>query len=386
MKTITLSKEQARRFLLRHHGLIGGHRFEGKEGALAYVRQCGCIQFDPIDVCGKNSELVLQSRVKGFSKEVLRELLYEDRALVDYFDKNLAIFPVEDWPYFARERARFTAGGWSFEAVERAKDTVLEMLKEREYLSSRDLDMDEKVSWPWGATRLSRAVLETLYFRGELCIHHKQGTGKFYAPASRLLPGALLRAEDPHPNAEDFRDFLVLRRIGAVGLLWNKASDAWLCVDGLKGGGRAAAFQRLAGRGQIVTVRVEGIEEPLYARAWEEALLREVAGGADYTPRMELIAPLDCLLWDRNLIEKLFGFYYRWEIYTPEKSRQYGYYVLPLLRGDRFVGRVEAVTDRKAGALRLKNVWWEGRKYKGELKKCLKRFADFHGCRTVEGI
>ena len=386
MKAVSLTNEQARRFLLRHHGLLGDHRFEGKEGAVSYVRQCGCIQFDPIDVCGKNAELVFQSRVKGFTKGMLEELLYKDRSLVDYFDKNLAIFPVEDWPCFSRERARHAAGGRSFEAVERAADAVLKMLDEREFVSSRDLNMEEKVPWYWSETRLSRAVLESLYFRGELCIHHKQGTNKFYAPASRLLPGEVLRAEDPHPDPADFRDFLTLRRIGAVGLLWNKASDAWLCVEGHKEGGRGEAFRRLTEAGMILPVQVEGIEEPLYARRAEESLLDEVMAGADYAPRTELIAPLDCLMWDRNLIEKLFGFYYRWEIYTPEKSRRYGYYVLPLLRGDRFVGRVESVADRKAGVLRVKNTWWEGRAHNGELKKCLKRFAAFNGCRVLEGV
>ena len=97
MTIITLTKQQARQFMLLKHGLIGERKFIGKDGVLAFVRQAGCIQFDPIDVCGKNAELVLQSRVKGFTKKMLYELLYEDRKLIDYFDKNLAIMAFEDW-------------------------------------------------------------------------------------------------------------------------------------------------------------------------------------------------------------------------------------------------------------------------------------------------
>ncbi len=97
----TISKLQARQFLLAKQGLIGKHRFIGKQGALEYVRQAGCIQFDPVDVCGKNAELTLQSRVKGFTKKQLYTLLYKDRALIDYSDKELSIWPVEDWPYFS---------------------------------------------------------------------------------------------------------------------------------------------------------------------------------------------------------------------------------------------------------------------------------------------
>jgi uncharacterized protein YcaQ len=101
---IQLTNRQARQFLLMKHGLLGEYKFSGKQGVLDFVRQVGCIQYDPIDACGKNAELVLHSRIKGFTKNMLAELLYQDRSLVDYPDKNLAIIPVEDWPYFERYR------------------------------------------------------------------------------------------------------------------------------------------------------------------------------------------------------------------------------------------------------------------------------------------
>ncbi len=97
MRNIT--KQQARQFILARQGLIGDYRFIGKEGALGFVKQAGCIQYDPVDACGKNAELTLQSRVKGFKKEMLHELLYKDRQLIDYADKELSIWQVEDWPY-----------------------------------------------------------------------------------------------------------------------------------------------------------------------------------------------------------------------------------------------------------------------------------------------
>jgi uncharacterized protein YcaQ len=93
---ITLTNRQARQFILLKHGLLGGHKFSGKQGAFDFVRQAGCIQFDPVDVCGKNAELTLQSRVKGFAKNNLDELLYKDRLLADYPDKNLSIILTED--------------------------------------------------------------------------------------------------------------------------------------------------------------------------------------------------------------------------------------------------------------------------------------------------
>ena len=101
-----ITRQQARQFILSKQGLIGSYRFAGKDGAYDYVRQAGCIQYDPVDVCGKNAELTLQSRVKGFAKSMLYELLYEDRKLVDYADKELSIWPAEDWPCFSSYRAQ----------------------------------------------------------------------------------------------------------------------------------------------------------------------------------------------------------------------------------------------------------------------------------------
>ena len=105
---------EARIFILSKQGLLGKHRFIGKDGAYQYVRSAGCIQYDPVDVCGKNAELTLQSRVKGFKKKALADLLYQDRLLVDYSDKELAIWPREDWPYFAGYRQRSREHGQSF--------------------------------------------------------------------------------------------------------------------------------------------------------------------------------------------------------------------------------------------------------------------------------
>ena len=112
-----LSRAQAVRFILSAQGLIGARRYSGKEGALAYVRRAGCIQYDPIDICGRNAELTLFSRVGGFRKSMLQSLLYRDRALVDYVDKELAIFPAEDWPCFSAYRAQSRAHGEEFEGL-----------------------------------------------------------------------------------------------------------------------------------------------------------------------------------------------------------------------------------------------------------------------------
>ena len=104
MGALTLSNQQARRFLLAHHRLWPPYELEGKAGALAYVRRVGCIQFDPLNIVGRNPDLVLQSRVSNYRPALLEELLYQDRRLLDGWDKNMSIYAVEDWPCFRRRR------------------------------------------------------------------------------------------------------------------------------------------------------------------------------------------------------------------------------------------------------------------------------------------
>ena len=174
-----LTIAEARQFMLVKQGLLGNYRFTGKNGILDFIRQAGCIQFDPIDVCGKNAEIVLQSRVAGFTKTMLYELLYVDRQLLDYFDKNLSIIPVENWKYFDRERERHRNWERSHSEIQQVHDEIIVEISGKGPVRSADLNFPQKVDWYWSATKLSRAALEHMYFSGELAIHHKDGNLKY---------------------------------------------------------------------------------------------------------------------------------------------------------------------------------------------------------------
>lgn len=178
--------------------------------------------------------------------------------------------------------------------------------------------------------------------------------------------------------------------------MWNRPCDAWLNIWGLNAAQRNRAFEELQNENQIAAVRVDGIKDTLYCCAealslMEELLKQEYGGDTKnnrYKSRCEFIAPLDCLMWDRRLIEELFGFAYRWEIYTPAAKRKYGYYVLPVLYGERFIGRIEAAADKKAGVLTVKNIWFEEgikqtKKMQAAIEQCIRRFAKFNECAGI---
>ena len=395
---LTLTNKQARQFILLKHGLLGTHKFVGKQGALEFVRQAGCIQFDPVDSCGKNAELTLQSRVNNFTKQTLSELLYTDRSLVDFPDKNLSIFTTEDWPYFQCYRQAAKDGGRNFPELEELEKQAIEYIRINGAVSSDDLPMQGSIHWHssihwsgvWnGNTNAARAVLEQLYSTGILIIHHKNGSRKYYDLADKYLPAQLLDSPDPLPDDFAHKKWRVLRRIGAVGLLWNRPSDAWLNIWDMKSPERIQIFKELLSEGKILAVQVEGISAELYYRAEDHPLLETVLENRDYKPRCEFLAPLDCFLWDRKLIKALFGFEYSWEIYTPASKRKYGFYVLPILYGDRFAGRIEAVCQSKTNVLLVKNIWYEDgvrqtKKLLSEINKTLKRFARFNQCDSIQ--
>ena len=395
MRTIT--KQQARQFILAKQGLIGDYRFVGKDGALGYVRQAGCIQYDPVDACGKNAELTLQSRVKNFKKKMLHELLYKDRKLVDYADKELSIWPVEDWPYFSSYRERSRNLGDTFDGLEELKEQAAEYIRENGPVCSSSLPIEGEIFWHssmhWSGnwqkpSPAARSVLEQLYTDGDLIIHHKQGSRKYYDLADRYISKDILEAENPCEDEESFISWRVLRRIGAVGLLWDKNSTAFLGMY-INAETRKKILTSLEEAGKICPVIVEGLKVKFYYRAEDDEIMNAViAGDADLKPRMSFIAPLDPMMWDKALIQALFDFQYSWEIYTPAVKRKYGYYTLPIVYGDRFVGRIDSTADRKNSILHVKGLWWEEgvretKKLNAALEKAVKRFAKFNDAEEI---
>lgn len=389
MLKFEITRQQARRFILSHQGLYPPRTLKGKAGILSHIRRVGCIQFDPLNIVGHNQELVLQSRISGFKPSMLQELLYRERELLDGWDKMMSIYCTKDWPCFRRFRQSSLQDlGSSSRPMTAILPQVRKELKERGPLSSIELSFDQAVDWPWAPTRASRAALESMYFWGELIIHHKVHTRKVYDFAYKHLPVELLSAPDPNSTEEEYIDWHVHRRIGGIGLLWGRSGDAWFSIPGLKSKERADSIKRLLEKGRLAAVNVEGIGVPLYVRGEDIPCLERSLACEEPKPRASVLAPLDNLLWDRKLLSDLFGFDYRWEVYKPQAERDFGYYVLPVLYGDRFIARFEPGRDKKNGTMLIKNWWWEPgvkpvKTMQKELAVCFRQFLGFLGAERI---
>ncbi|NIM94624.1 MAG: hypothetical protein GTO18_13065 [Anaerolineales bacterium] len=388
---ITISKAQARRFLLTYHGLLPPRKFTGKQGIMEYIRRVGCIQFDPINVVGQNPDLVLQSRVLNYQPQLLEEMLYADRELLNGYDKVASIYPAVDWPNFARRRAaardRFNDPE---DSAVRAAPEVLEALREHGPQSSIDLKNQEKIHWSWGHTAsLAKASLDVLFAWGEVLVHHKVGTRRVFDLTERILPEEVIRTPDPNVTSKDYRDWHVLRRVGGLGLANPSAAEYWLGILDLNGSERRHTLLNLVERGDLQAAGVEGIpNKTFYLRSIDLPALEGVRQWNSFPRHAAILGPLDNVLWDRNLIRWIFDFDYTWEVYKPVAERVYGYYVLPVIYGDKFVARFEPIFDRKTRSLHIKNWWWEpGIRISETMLKalviCLRAFKKYLGAGDI---
>ncbi|MEX1246916.1 MAG: crosslink repair DNA glycosylase YcaQ family protein [Anaerolineales bacterium] len=400
-KTLTISKEHARRFLLMHHNLLSPRKLRGKQGVLDYLARVGCIQYDPVNVVGSNPDLVLQSRISGYKSALLQDLLYGDRSLIDGWDKLASIYRTSEWPYFARFRTRMQeryAKEMRADGMFKVAVQVKEALQTRGPLSSIEIEHDERLDWHWGVSvRAVRASMDALFAMGELGIHHRVHTRRAFDLIEKLLPSRLLMSKDPNSTDKEYVDWHIARRVGSIGLANPSSSEMWLGIVGRKytygvqGGERREALERLVARGEVIQVAIEGLpKQEFYMRRLDLPTLEAAAKPPRGKKGAAFIAPLDNLMWHRNMLEMLFDFHYRWEVYVPAPKRKYGYYVLPVLYGDRFVARLDPAFDKKTRVFTMRNWWWEkGVDKKDEamlhaLRECTAAFRKYLGASDVK--
>jgi uncharacterized protein YcaQ len=397
----SLSQAVARRFLVLRHLLAPARSLpDAEESVLAVVDRLGSLQFDPLEVAGRNHDLVLHARVAGYRRPWTDHLLYDRRLLFEAYNKGLSILPTRELPWhrLTWDRARRAHEGEVFRDHGDHVAELIERIRRDGPISTADLDRSEAIDWYWGPTLKSRAVLEALAEAGILGIARREGNRRYYDLAERLFPAGLLAERVPEREQILHR---LLSRYRAHGLLGATGqAEIFLGLrpvapveEGSPHPRRAPLLAELVERGELLPVAIEGIrgvhhvvtdELPLLAQAEREVAEGRPPGGVP--PSATFLAPLDPLAWDRNLLRSLFGFDYLWEVYVPAARRRWGYYVLPLLFGDQFVGRIEPRFERSSRAVRVLGLWWEdgfdplaAEGFVPALAEALAAYRAFHG-------
>ncbi len=371
--TYQISVPVARRFLAIRHLLMPPRALPATpESVLAIVDRLGSLQFDPLDVAGRNHDLVLQARIGGYSRELTDELLYGRRLLFEAYNKALNLLPTRELPYYRitwQDGADGPAGRLVGDQAVLAEKILAEITADGPKCSG-DFEREAAIDWWWGPTTAARAVLEALAVSGRLGLARRDGNRRYYYLMERLFPEDLLGVRIP--PGEQTRHKLLSRYRGHGLLGAGGGSELW------PGTGSAATRAKLRAelldRGELTAVTVEGVrgerfvigdEWPLLAQAEREVAVptggatRDRAAAEPTAPGCTFLAPLDPLMWDRGVLEPLYGFDYRWEVYTPAAKRRWGYYVLPILFGDRLVGRIEPRIDKISKSIRILGLTFE---------------------------
>jgi uncharacterized protein YcaQ len=356
-----ISADHARRFLVRRH-LLDPPRALAPEAAsvLRVIDRLGLLQFDPLEVPGaRNHDLVLHARIRDYRRGWAEQWLYgEDRRLIEVYNKSLNILPIEELPHYAITWDH--AAGYYNDRILTEQSAVAEAIvstieREGPLSTAAFKEHGHAIDWWWAPTPAARAVAEALFVTGRLGIARREGNRRYYDLIERLVPARLLRKRETPEQAQRHR---LLSRYRAVGLLGLQA-NAEVTLNTGKAAERARWTAELVDEGQLLPVRVEGLRQPRYLLAEERPILDAAREQSTAPAAVTFMAPLDPLIWDRRLLRDLFEFDYIWEVYVPAARRRHGYYVLPLLYGDRLVGRIEPRLERRAGRLHILGAWFE---------------------------
>ena len=322
---------------------------------LEVIRKLGSIQFDPIAVAGRNHDLMLHARVAGY-EPAWCDALYERRGIFETTNKALSFIPASEFPWYrvnaGRKGPRFHAAALAENAE--VAERVLARIQADGPLCAADFERESGATKDWFGLpeNAVRSVLEAYTVAGVIGLARRDGKTRYYDVIERLLPAELLA--DNVPEREQLRH-KQLSRHRAHGLLG--------------AGGAGGTFARIANpdvrrelhfdlvdRDALLPVEVEGMRGKRFAVADEVALLESPP---EPPPTVAFIAPFDSLLWDTKLLASLFGFDFVWEGFFKPEKRRWGYYVLPILFGDRLVGRIEPRIDRDGDRVEVLGLWWE---------------------------
>ncbi|QHQ35445.1 winged helix-turn-helix domain-containing protein [Algicella marina] len=360
MNRPVLDNQRARRLFLDRHLLLrptgGTGRGADLEGVLDKL---GFVQVDSINTLARAHDLILWSRRGQYRPRALEHLVARDRSAFEHWTHDAAIIPMQFYPMwrlkFSREeaRARERWPAWRRDGWEDEIDSVLRHISDTGPACSLDVGTDEqKTSSGWWDWHPSKTALEFLWRSGQLAICHRRGFRKFYDLADRVIPAERLHQR---LDEEEIIHRAMSHALYRLGFGTSGELAAFFDIA-TKSEAKAWCAAQLAAGG-IIEVDIELADGSRRRSFTTVETLDSAASQPDPSSRIRLLSPFDPALRDRARTERLFGFHYRIEIFVPEAKRKYGYYIFPVLQGDRLIGRLD--TSRKGSTLLVRAFWPE---------------------------
>jgi uncharacterized protein len=354
----TLDLGLARRLIVSRQRLAGPiPPAPGPEEIMGVATDLASLQLDPISVVARSHQLVLWSRLGRYDLADLDALLWRDRRLFEYWTTAAAIVCTEDYPIHSLLMRRYPSERhaqlrtWLAEN-QALRRSILRQLRVSGPLPTRAIEDRSATDWKssgWTAGRNVDRMLDLLWTQGRILVAGRQGQQRVWDLAERCLPPW---APTRRPPEREVVRLATQRSLRALGVATARDIDRSFTAGRYPG--LASVLAGLQRSGQVEQVRLVGNDHerpgPWYVHTDDLPLLDRLQSG-DWQPRTTLLSPFDNLIINRERTERLFGFQFRMEIYVPKAARRYGYYVLPVLHGDRLIGRVDPALDRTTGRL-----------------------------------
>ncbi|WP_158970966.1 winged helix-turn-helix domain-containing protein [Chachezhania sediminis] len=393
MTGLHLDNRAARRLFLHRHGLGDAPTGSGKgPDLLDVIERLGFVQLDSVMTVARAHDMILRARRTSYRPAHLKRLYEVDRQLFEHWTHDAAVIPRSYYPHwhlrFARDREMLKARWqkWRGHTFDDQFDTVLSHIRDNGPVSSAEVGPQEgKKSGGWWEWHPSKTALEYLWRTGTLTVIGRDGFQKRYDLTERVIEEHL-HGPAARPDPEETIDWCCRTAMDRLGFATSGELAAfWATITPQEAKDWCAA--KLAS-GEIVAATIAGHDGALRkVFAWPD--VDQAAAALPPVPgRLRVLSPFDPALRDRNRAQRLFGFHYRIEIFVPAPKRVYGYYVFPLMEGDRLVGRVDMKTDRESAQLVVTALWpengvrWGGAR-QARLETELDRVARFAG---MEGV
>ncbi|MEX1181857.1 MAG: crosslink repair DNA glycosylase YcaQ family protein [Gemmatimonadota bacterium] len=382
-----LTRAAARRVHVAAQGLDGRPRRRARKGdVLEVIRRMAVLQIDTISVVARSPYLVLFSRLGAYDPAWLDELL-ADGFLFEYWAHEASLLPIEDYPHLRHRMLKPEALGWKYRAGWVAEhrhelDRVLDHVRQHGAVRSVDFERRAGSAAGWWEWKPEKRALEALFTAGELMVSRRQSFQRVYDLRARVHPDW---SDEQLPSYDDAQDGLVLRAVHALGVTTARWVADYYRMDRRR---TPARVDVLADAGELMRVHVEGWTDDAYIHPAHAELAHAAANGRLRTTLTTLLSPFDPLVWDRERARVMFGFDYRLECYTPEPQRQYGYYVLPVLRRGEIAARLDAKAHRRDGVFEVKQLHVEPRvriddAFFADIAGALREAAAWHGTPEV---
>lgn len=390
MPPLVVSSPEARAISLRAQGLAedAAPFGPGKAGALKAVEHLGYVQMDTISVVQRAHHHVLWSRVPDYVPGMLHEMQSADASVFEYWNHASSFLPMRHYRFslpLMRKHRSGTHWGHDTPELRRAMRSLLARIRRGGPLRIGEVESKGTHSSGWndtgmGTGKIERMALHELWMRGQIMIRSRQGMEKVFDLPDRVLPAGTDRRV---PKAREAAAFHVRRSLRALGIA--QARELPYLQDSADAATWKAALQEFVERGEVVELRLdEAPKVPLYA-------LRSSLDEAAPVKRAEVrfLSPFDNLVIQRKRLGWLFGFDYVVEMYVPAAKRRYGYFALPILWGDRLIGRLDAKAFRAERRLAIHNLVFEPSfrdfaAVKEPFRRALDDFSRFQGCDTLQ--